>query len=30
MASLVGLYNNPFIEVPNNGNNSSRTTLARD
>jgi hypothetical protein len=28
MASLVGLYNNPSIRVPNNRNNSSRTTLA--
>jgi hypothetical protein len=23
MASLAGLYNNPFIEVINNGNNNS-------
>jgi hypothetical protein len=30
MASLVGLYNNPSIRVPNNRNNSSRTTLAGD
>jgi hypothetical protein len=30
MASLIGLYNNPSIGVPNNKNNSSRTTLARD
>jgi hypothetical protein len=30
MASLVELYNNPSIGVPNNKNNSSRTTLARD
>jgi hypothetical protein len=30
MASLVGLYNNPFIGVPNNRNNSSRTALAGD
>jgi hypothetical protein len=30
MASLVGLYNNPSIGVPNNGNNSSRTALAED
>ena len=28
MASLVGLCNNPFIGVPNNRNNSSRTALA--
>jgi hypothetical protein len=30
MASLIGLYNNPSIGVPNNRNNSSRTALARD
>jgi hypothetical protein len=30
MASLVGLYNNPSIGVPNNRNNSSRTALAGD
>jgi hypothetical protein len=30
MASLVGLRNNPSIGVPNNGNNSSGTTLAGD
>jgi hypothetical protein len=30
MASLVGLCNNPFIRVPNNGNNSSGTALVRD
>jgi hypothetical protein len=30
MASLVGLYNNPFIRVTNNGNNSSNTTLVGD
>jgi hypothetical protein len=30
MASLVGLYNNPSIGVPNNRNNSSRATLVRD
>jgi hypothetical protein len=30
MASLVGLCNNPSIGVPNNGNNSSGTTLAGD
>jgi hypothetical protein len=30
MASLVGLRNNPFIGVPNNRNNSSRTTLVED
>jgi hypothetical protein len=30
MASLAGLYNNPSIEVTNNGNNnSSGITLAR-
>jgi hypothetical protein len=23
MASLIGLYNNPFIRVTNNGNNNS-------
>jgi hypothetical protein len=30
MASLIGLCNNPFIGVPNNRNNSSRTTLTGD
>ena len=30
MASLVELYNNPFIGVLNNRNNSFRTTLAGD
>jgi hypothetical protein len=30
MASLAGLYNNPSIGVPNNGNNSSGTALTRD
>jgi hypothetical protein len=30
MASLVGLYNNPFIRVLNNKNNSSGTALVRD
>jgi hypothetical protein len=30
MASSVGLYNNPSTGVPNNRNNSSRTTLAGD
>jgi hypothetical protein len=30
MASSAGLYNNPSIGVPNNRNNSSRTTLAGD
>jgi hypothetical protein len=30
MASLVGLRNNPSTRVPNNRNNSSRTTLAGD
>jgi hypothetical protein len=30
MASLAGLRNNPSIEVPNNKNNSSGTTLAGD
>jgi hypothetical protein len=30
MASLTGLYNNPFIGVLNNRNNSSRTALTRD
>jgi hypothetical protein len=30
MASLTGLYNNHLIRVPNNRNNSSRTTLIGD
>jgi hypothetical protein len=30
MASLVRLYNNPSIGVPNNKNNSFRTALTRD
>jgi hypothetical protein len=30
MASSVGLRNNPSIGVPNNRNNSSRTTLVGD
>jgi hypothetical protein len=30
MASLVGLYNNPFIGVLNNRNNSSGTALIGD
>jgi hypothetical protein len=30
MASLIGLYNNPFIRVPNNKNNSSGTALIKD
>jgi hypothetical protein len=30
MASSIGLYNNPSIGVPNNGNNSSGTALVGD
>jgi hypothetical protein len=30
MASLIELYNNHLIEVPNNRNNSSRTALVKD